>query len=341
MTMEVLYNARIIRNLTDKEDSFGLWQVIKNIEFRIGQASHKLGCVKNGKECEDCECLENWCFISADSLLSVPDTFVYKKLIAELNLDALRQWLVDESTSEADLRFRIEKFKRIVGAMWGREDCLKIRCLLYGWEYSPKLEIGKHWEIKSGFNPTIRLSQRLFNLVKDLDKEMSEDEVDNKAMHLNRVLCEWFRNIEQVVYETTSIIEEAENILNPLPDTSTEESETKAPVAKTSSKEELAKAGRPKGKEVKPFESCLLGTKQEQEKTMALLTDMLKGKKGRNLALIVTAAIKVGRIIKPSFNLLEQSFDVKGDKSGYNLYMQEGSFEEYEIMQIADKFGRY
>lgn len=121
--------------------------------------------------------------------------------------------------------------------------------------------------------------------------------------------------------------------------TSTEESESKAPVAESSSKEESAKAGRPKGKGVKPFESCLLGTKQEQEKTMALLTDMLKGKIGRDLALVIRGAMKAGRMTKPSFGQLEQRFGVGGQPSGYNKFMRdEYLISDNEINQVALKF---
>jgi hypothetical protein len=52
------------------------------------------------------------------------------------------------------------------------------------------------------------------------------------------------------------------------------------------------------------------------------LHNMLEGKKGKDVALIIQAAIKRGLITRPSSREVENEFGDIGDKSGYNHYMR-------------------
>lgn len=100
-----------------------------------------------------------------------------------------------------------------------------------------------------------------------------------------------------------------------------------------------AKAGRPKGKTIKPFKEHLLGSDSENAKTMELLRSMLKGKKGKDVALIIQGAMDAGKITKPSFATLKQAFEVYGNESGYNLYMRESwKIDDNDLAKMREIF---
>ncbi|MCM1221976.1 MAG: hypothetical protein NC548_46640 [Lachnospiraceae bacterium] len=223
--MDILDNARIIKQLTDKEDVWELWQILCGINCELDEARHKIECIRDGKDCDDCE---EWCFISTGRLLSIPDTSIMKQQVESLNLEALHTWLIDESTSKEDLQFRLNKIKGIAGSMWSRNDYVRVWCMLNGFKPTSDFEVGKEWEIKKGIIPTKSLSKQLYEVATQLDKSQSEDEVDKMVMRLNKVLLDWFKVVGFILGETYSMIEEAEQILNPQP-TQTETEPQKAP----------------------------------------------------------------------------------------------------------------
>lgn len=212
--MDILDNARIIKQLTDKEDVWELWQILCGINRELDEARHKIECIRDGKDCDDCE---EWCFISTDRLLSIPDTSIMKQQVESLNLEALHTWLIDESTSKEDLQFRLNKIQGIVGSMWSKDDYVKVWCLLNGFKPTPNFEVGKEWEIKKGIIPTKSLSNQIYEVATQLDRTQSEDEIDKMVMRLNKVLLDWFKVVGFILGETYSMIEEAEQILNPQP----------------------------------------------------------------------------------------------------------------------------
>lgn len=215
--MNILDNARIIKALTDKDDVWSLWHNIEEIKWELERAKHKLECIKEGKDCDDCDLWEEWCSISTDKLWLLPDTETYKRLFERLNLGDLHKWLIDDSTSKEDLQFRLNKIKGIVGSMWSKEDYVQIWCMLHGFEPTSELEIGTPWEIKRGIIPTKSLSNNLYKVATQLNKSVSEDEIDKNVMRLNKVLLDWFKIVGHILHTTYSMIEEAESILNPQP----------------------------------------------------------------------------------------------------------------------------
>lgn len=74
------------------------------------------------------------------------------------------------------------------------------------------------------------------------------------------------------------------------------------------------------GRKPKSFADCLLEPDKQQHlnRLHQLLDD---GKKGKGLALIITASINLGWITKPTFTQLQKEFGNIGNKSGYNKYM--------------------
>ena len=339
MIMDILDNARIIKCLTDKQETWGLWYYIEEINLELERAKHKLECINEGKDCEDCDLWEVWCSISADSLYSIPDTETYQRLVEELNLKELHKWLIDDSTSKDDLQFRLNKIKGIVGSMWSMEDYVQVWCWLNGFEPTSELEIGTLWEIKRGIVKTRSLSNQLYEVATQLDKSISEDEIDKKVMDLNKVLLDWFKIVGHTLHTTYSMIEEAQSILEANDDIC-ESDIADVDIMNVVSSENIAKAGRPKGKVVKSFQECFLVADQDREETMRTLESMLDGKRGKDLALIILGCIKAGKISKPSFAQLKQAgFKVVGNESGYNRFMRENwRFKDSEIDEIAKKF---
>lgn len=110
-------------------------------------------------------------------------------------------------------------------------------------------------------------------------------------------------------------------------------------VPKAVSSENIAKAGRPKGKSVEPLHNKLLGSEQEKLATMDKLQNMVKGKKGKDLALIILGCIEAKKILKPTFAQLQQELGAIGNESGYNLYMREPwKIDDKDIESMAKEF---
>jgi hypothetical protein len=70
--------------------------------------------------------------------------------------------------------------------------------------------------------------------------------------------------------------------------------------------------------------------------TIPKLHKLLAGKKGKDAALIICAAIKKGVITRPTFSEVRNEFGNIGNKSGYNKYMQ--SFNDEELEPIMNAF---
>lgn len=76
------------------------------------------------------------------------------------------------------------------------------------------------------------------------------------------------------------------------------------------------------------------------DKVLDRLHNLMYKKKGRDVALIITACIKEGIMTKPTFKQVSDEFGDIGNVSGYNKYMRERPFTEVEINAIINKLKR-
>lgn len=90
------------------------------------------------------------------------------------------------------------------------------------------------------------------------------------------------------------------------------------------------KRGRPKQSS---FADIII--KGDKEKLLSVLHDLIKGRKGKNVALIMKACFDMGYILKPSSGLVEKEFGDIGDKSGYDKYFN-GRLADDEINSMKE-----
>lgn len=101
-----------------------------------------------------------------------------------------------------------------------------------------------------------------------------------------------------------------------------------------------AERGRPRGKTVVPLFNILYGDWAQRQITLNRLRNLINGKKGRNVALIVLGCMKAGKMAKPSFKQLQNEFGDIGNHSGFDQYMRDAQykFSEAEIEAMAQNF---
>ena len=85
-----------------------------------------------------------------------------------------------------------------------------------------------------------------------------------------------------------------------------------------------------KGKPNKSFRECFICEPEEQETILKKLHQVLKGKKGKNVALAIYVCMDKGKIIKPTFGAVKNEFGDIGNPSGYNSYLRDTPFEDIE-----------
>lgn len=87
-----------------------------------------------------------------------------------------------------------------------------------------------------------------------------------------------------------------------------------------------------RGRKAKPFACYLLGDEAQKAATLKALHTLLQGKSGKDVVLILRAAVEAGKITKPTFTPVKNEFGDIGSESGYNRYMNnERAFNDKEI----------
>lgn len=78
---------------------------------------------------------------------------------------------------------------------------------------------------------------------------------------------------------------------------------------------------------------------QNKDNILSILHELIDKRKGREVALIITAAIKKGVILKPTYTEIKNEFGDIGNKSGFNSYMNNKfRFPVDELTPIMDRF---
>lgn len=99
-------------------------------------------------------------------------------------------------------------------------------------------------------------------------------------------------------------------------------------------KVEAPKRGR--GRQTKPFSSYLVGDNSSHLET---LHSVMNGKTGKEAALIMKVAIKVGWISKPTFTAVKSEFGDIGNRSNFNKYIGSNCFTDDEIKGAEAQLG--
>lgn len=89
-----------------------------------------------------------------------------------------------------------------------------------------------------------------------------------------------------------------------------------------------------KGRKSGPFANRIISN--EKESILKELHAMIDGKKGKDVALIIRAAMGVGWITKPTYTEVLEEFGNIGNKSGFNKYMNY-IFKEEELNPIISQ----
>lgn len=85
------------------------------------------------------------------------------------------------------------------------------------------------------------------------------------------------------------------------------------------------------GRRVKPFESHLIGTQEEQRHTRERLHKLIDGRQGKEVVLYIKAAVQCGKITKPNYTTIKKEFGDIGSQQNFDAYMSKSVFTEDEL----------
>lgn len=207
--MDILDNATIVKNLSDPKSLGNVWSMarglIGTVEFteQVWDIARKHPNTLFSLSDEDS--FNNWCMLW--------DSFEkqWREDLAYLNLDDLDRWLVNDSKDIVELEFRLNKVKCRTGKLWNLEEASKL-----------------HTEI---LHITDRLADIILNLRRNAYMSMYDlEDTINFAHHgacrMVKKVCKWIEDVMEIQKRMQTIINGAEQILNPQPDTTTEQEQT-------------------------------------------------------------------------------------------------------------------
>ena len=89
-----------------------------------------------------------------------------------------------------------------------------------------------------------------------------------------------------------------------------------------------------RGRQSRSFESCLI---DDDISKLEALRNIMNGKKGKEAALVIKVAVKIGWITKPTYQAVVNEFGDIGHRSNYNKYINENKFTNDEIEGMKAK----
>ena len=211
--MEILDNARIVRELTFKGEWSSIWGYVEGLIKRIEISEKRCNCqLLLNKDCEHCEDDCGWYAgglktIDIDQIETEFDRF-WRKGIETVDLDALSKWLIDDSKDKSELSFRLDKIKGIVGDMWSNDDIAQINMLLTGSKDNGEPAL------RPNGTPLGSILTRSITVITRLGREPVES-IKEKVGKLNMILSSRVHDIQFIISIMNDIINEAERILNP------------------------------------------------------------------------------------------------------------------------------
>lgn len=220
--MEILDNARIVKELTDK-GVWSVWGYITSLLQEIEISEKKIACLRNGKECEQCKewwlCVGGLRGIDIDNFEQGFDNH-WEKAIEDLNLEDLHHWLIDGSGSKDELKFRLDKVRGIVGAMWSDEEIAQLHIETSGIRPNGEMQLRSDGTILGGIVP------RMIEAITTLNDNETEESATTKVEKVWDIVETRLFQIECIISYIRAMLKEADNILDPRPDTSTEQEQT-------------------------------------------------------------------------------------------------------------------
>lgn len=180
--------------------------------------------------------------------------------------------------------------------------------------------------------------KRLFREFATVSKELFE--VQNWYLEtVYNIPVEALRNCEYYVCPNTGEVKNSstqEVLQNPIPQRETAPQQQENPQAGNCEAKHVETPQKPqngqRGRKAKPFACYLLGDEAQKAATLKALHTLLQGKSGKDVVLILRAAVEAGKITKPTFTPVKNEFGDIGSESGYNRYMNnERAFSNKEI----------
>lgn len=95
-------------------------------------------------------------------------------------------------------------------------------------------------------------------------------------------------------------------------------------------------ADRKRGRQTKPFRSVIIS--KDPDGILAKMHSLIDGKIGKDVALVIYAAMIKGKITKPTASQVQAEFGDIGNVSGYNKFMRDKCFIKEELLGIANHF---
>lgn len=211
--MEILDNARIVRALTDK-GTWGVWGFIKSILQEVEISEKKIACLRNGNECNQCDkwwgCVGGLSSIEIDSFEQGFDNR-WRKSIQDLVLEDLHHWLIDESGSKDELKFRLDKVKGIIGTMWSDEEISQLHVETSGIKSNGEMLLRSDGTMLGGIMP------RMIEVITELNDNETEESATMKVEKVWNIVKSRLFQIECIISHMRTMLKEAEQILNPQP----------------------------------------------------------------------------------------------------------------------------
>ena len=95
-------------------------------------------------------------------------------------------------------------------------------------------------------------------------------------------------------------------------------------------------ADRKRGRQTKPFRSVIIS--EDPDGILAKMHSLIDGKIGKDVALVIYAAIIAHKITKPTASQVQAEFGDIGNVSGYNKFMRDKCFIKEDLLCIVDLF---
>ena len=108
------------------------------------------------------------------------------------------------------------------------------------------------------------------------------------------------------------------------------------PQQKQAKQQETTKLIRGKGRPKETLTDKMIDDANGEK--LKMLHTKLDGKKGKDVSLIILAAIKKGWLTKPTYTQVKNEFKDSGCKTGYNKYLNENLFTKEEIEGAINSF---
>jgi hypothetical protein len=197
---------------------------------------------------------------------------------------------------------------------------------------------------EDGFlSPKINVDITNNNINKVNTKHVKKNNISNQNANIKHVKKKITSNkntkttnvTKNVINNITTDTNKKENICIPKTDeeNNISEPDNKAPIQTEAPEEQQDESSNDKHSEF----SKRVMNKENTNNVVNKLKSLIEGKKGKDVALIIRAAINKGIITRPTFTEVTETFGNIGNKSGYNKYMKERSFTDSEIDPILNQ----